>query len=60
MDTTDCKKICKEWSNSKKSTSPDSETNCDKICNEITKIVEKTKRDEIITAELADYFIFHS
>ena len=60
MDSTDCKQICKEWSNSNKKTSSDSDIDCDKICVEITKSVEKIKRDEEITGELAEYFIFHN
>jgi len=60
MDSTDCKQICNEWFNSKKITSKNKITECDKICVEITKSVEKIKRDEEITKELAEYFIFHN
>jgi len=57
MDSIDCKQICKEWS---KNTSNNNNTECDKICIEITTAAEKIKRDEEITEELEEIFIFHN
>lgn len=57
MDSTDCKQICKEWT---KTTSNNNNTECDKICIEITKAAEKIKRDEEITEELEEIYIFHN
>jgi hypothetical protein len=57
MDSSDCKEICKEWT---KTTSNNNNTECDKICIEITKAAEKIKRDEEITEELEEIFIFQN
>ena len=57
MESTDCKEICKEWT---KITSNNNNTECDKICIEITKAAEKIKRDEEITEELEEIFIFQN
>lgn len=57
MDSADCKQICKEWT---KTTSNNNNTECDKICIEITKAAEKIKRDEEITEELEEIYIFHN
>lgn len=57
MDSTDCKEICKEWT---KTTSNNNDTECDKICIEITKVAEKIQREEEITKELEEIFIFQN
>ena len=57
MDSTDCKEICKEWLK----TSPNNnDIECDKICIEITKVAEKIQREEEITKELEEIFIFQN
>jgi len=57
MDSADCKEICKEWT---KTTSNNNDTECDKICIEITKVAEKIQREEEITEELEEIFIFQN
>jgi hypothetical protein len=57
MDSADCKQICKEWT---KTTSNNTDTECDKICIEITNAAEKLKREEEITEELEEIFIFQN
>ena len=57
MDSTDCKERCKEWT---KTTSNNNDTECDKICIEITKVAEKIQREEEITKELEEIFIFQN
>ena len=57
MDSADCKEICKEWS---KTTSNNNNTECDKICIEITTGSEKIQREEEITKELEEIFIFQN
>tara|TARA_B110000285_G_C14723151_1_gene423046 strand:- start:211 stop:387 length:177 start_codon:yes stop_codon:yes gene_type:complete len=58
MDSADCKQICKEWTKTTSNNNNDIE--CDKICIEITTVAEKIKRDEEITEELEEIFIYHN